>query len=447
MCRNLIVERGVTTMELMEVILSKENLNRAYKKVVANKGASGIDEVTVEELGSYIRENQESILNSLRNRTYFPKPVRRVYIPKANGKMRPLGIPTALDRMIQQAVAQPISDIYEKIFSEYSYGFRPNRSCHDAIRQALEYLNSGYEWVIDIDIEQFFDKVNHDKLIQILREQVKDSSVLNLIRKYLGAGVMEKGIIKATKTGVPQGGPISVILSNVYLDKLDKELEQRGLRFVRYADDVLIFTKSEVAANRVMTGISSWIERKLFLKVNATKSKVVRPTRSKYLGFTFLKNGGEWKVKPTNEKKAKLYQVMREYLKRGKAIARPLAVTIKRVNQIVMGWINYFRIGMMKQFMGEFGQWLRHKIRVIVMKQWKRPRTIFRNLAYLNRKHKNGFDKESIFKVANSRLGWYKRCGMNVVNFILNPTLLETKIKDGASLLNPLNYYLRKVGI
>lgn len=284
-------------------------------------------------------------------------------------------------------------------------------------------------------------------MIQILREQVNDSNVLNLIRKYLGAGVMEKGIVKATKTGVPQGGPISVILSNVYLDKLDKELEGRGLRFVRYADDVLIFTKSEVAANRVMASISSWIERKLFLKVNATKSKVVRPMRSKYLGFTFLKNGGEWKVKPTNEKKAKLYQEMREYLKRGKAIARPLAVTIKRVNQIVMGWINYFRIGMMKQFMEEFGQWLRHKIRVIVIKQWKKPRTIFRNLTYLNRKYKNGFNEESIFKVACSRLGWYKRCSMDVVNYILNPTLLETKIKDGAGLLNPLSYYLRKVGI
>lgn len=447
MCNNLIVERGVTTMELMEVILTKENLNRAYKKVVSNKGASGIDEMTVKELGNYIRENRESIISSLRNRTYFPQPVRRVYIPKSNGKKRPLGIPTALDRTIQQAVAQPISDIYEKIFSEYSYGFRPNRSCHDAIRQALEYLNSGYEWVIDIDIEQFFDKVNHDKLIQILREQVNDSSVLNLIRKYLRAGVMDKGILKATKTGVPQGGPISVILSNVYLDKLDKELESRGLRFVRYADDVLIFTKSEMAANRVMTSISSWIERKLFLKVNASKSKVVRPMKSKYLGFTFLKNGKEWKVKPTNEKKAKLYQVMRDYLKRGKAIARPLAVTIKRVNQIAMGWINYFRIGMMKQFMEEFGKWLRHKIRVIVMKQWKKPRTIFRNLGYINRKYKNGFNDESIFKVANSRLGWYKRCSMDVVNFILNPTLLETKIKDRAGLLNPLQYYLRKVGI
>ena len=434
-------------MELMEVILTKENLNQAYKKVVANKGASGIDEMTVRELGDYIKENQEEIVRSLRNRTYFPKPVRRVYIPKSNGKQRPLGIPTALDRTIQQAVAQPIVEIYEKKFSEYSYGFRPNRSCHDAIKQALNYLNDGYEWVIDIDIEQFFDKVNHDKLISILREQVNDSDVLNLIRKYLRAGVMEKGIIKATKTGVPQGGPISVVLSNVYLDKLDKELEARGLRFVRYADDVLIFVKSEVAANRVMASISSWIERKLFLKVNATKSKVVRPTRSKYLGFTFLKHGGEWKVKPTSEKKAKLYENLREYLKRGKAIARPITETIKRVNQIVRGWINYFRIGMMKGFIEEFGQWLRHKIRVIIIKQWKRPRTIYRNLMYLNRKYKNGFGEESIYKVANSRLGWYKKCSMDVVNYILSPTLLETKVKDGANLLNPLQYYLRSVGI
>lgn len=444
---NFGVNRGVTTVELIEVITSKENLNRAYKKVVANKGTSGVDGITVEELGDYIRENKEQIITSIRNRTYMPKPVQRVYIPKDNGKKRPLGIPTALDRTIQQAIAQPISEIYENVFSEYSYGFRPGRSCHDAIRQALEYLNTGYEWVIDIDIEQFFDKVNHDKLIQILREQVNDSTTLNLIRKYLKAGVMENGLEKATITGVPQGGPLSVICSNVYIDKLDKELEQRGLRFTRYADDVLIFTKSEMAANRVMKSISIWLERKLFLKVNATKTKVVRPTRSKYLGFTFLKNGEKWKVKPTTEKKKKLKQKLSEYLKRGKAIARPLAVTIKKVNEIVRGWTNYFRIGMMKQFMEEFGEWLRHKIRVIVMKQWKTPKTIYRNLCYLNKKNNNGFNHEAIYKVANSRLGWYKRSGMNVVNFIISKDLLENRIKDGAGLLNPLDYYLRKVGI
>ena len=208
-------------MELIEVILSKENLNRAYKKVVANKGASGVDGVTVEELGSYIRANKEAIVTSIRNKTYIPKPVRRVYIPKDNGKQRPLGIPTALDRTIQQAIAQPIADIYEEIFSEYSYGFRPGRSCHDAIRQALCYLNDGYEWVVDI--EQFFDKVNHDKLIQILREQVNDSTTLNLIRKYLKAGVMENGVEKATTTGVPQGGPLSVVCSNLLKLKLSEQ--------------------------------------------------------------------------------------------------------------------------------------------------------------------------------------------------------------------------------
>ena len=274
-------------MELIDVITSKENLNKAYKKVKANKGAGGVDGMEVEELGTYIRENKDIIIQSIRNRTYMPKPVRRVYIPKDNGKKRPLGIPTVLDRVIQQAIAQPIIEIYEAIFSEYSYGFRPGRSCHDAIKQALDYLNEGYEWVIDIDIEQFFDKVNHDKLIQILREQVNDSTTLNLIRKYLKAGMMENGLEQATVTGVPQGGPLSVVLSNVYLDKLDKELEQRGLRFTRYADDTMIFTKSEMAANRVMKSITDWIERKLFLKVNATKTKVSDQQEANILDLHF----------------------------------------------------------------------------------------------------------------------------------------------------------------
>ncbi|MCR5608012.1 MAG: group II intron reverse transcriptase/maturase [Lachnospiraceae bacterium] len=430
-------------MDLIDVITSKNNLNAAYLKVVSNKGAGGIDDMTVDELGKYIKEHKDEIVNSLRNRTYMPQPVRRVYIPKSNGKKRPLGIPTVLDRTIQQAIAQPISEIYENVFSEYSYGFRINRSCHDAIEQALIYLNQGYEWVVDIDIEQFFDKVNHDKLIQILREQVNDSTTLNLIRKYLRAGVMEKGLVKATKTGVPQGGPLSVILSNIYLDKLDKELERRNLRFTRYADDVMIFVKSEKAANRVMNSISSWLEKKLFLKVNASKTKAVRPTRSKYLGFTFLYNGGYWKVKPTNEKKKSLKDKLRKCLKRNEAMARPLAVTIKRVNEILRGWINYFRIGMMKTFMVEIGEWIRHKIRVILLKQWKTPKMIYRNLMYLNNKNNNGFTHEDIFKVANSRLGWYKRSAMNVINFVISADLLENKIKDGAGLLNPLSYYLR----
>lgn len=433
-------------MELMEMILSRDNLNQAYKKVVTNKGASGVDGMSVQELKDYIRTNQGTIINQLRTRKYFPSPVRRVYIPKANGKMRPLGIPTAMDRTIQQAIAKPISEIYENIFSEYSYGFRPGRSCHDAIKQALKYLNEGYTWVVDMDIEQFFDKVNHDKLISILREQVNDAEVLNLIRKYLRAGVMDNGILRATETGVPQGGPLSVVLSNIYLDKLDKELEKRGHRFVRYADDVLIFVKSEEAGNRVMQSVTKWLERKLFLKVNSEKSQVVVPYRSKYLGFSFVPNRGRWKPIPTHEKKKKFKQTICEYLKRHRAVARPITVTIKRINQIVRGWINYFGIGIMASFMRAIGKWLRHKIRVIIVKQWKRPRTIYRNLMYLNIKYRNGFTGEDIRRTANTRLGLHRMCELRTIGWIISPTLLETGMKDNANLINPLNYY-KKVGI
>ena len=253
-----------------------------------------------------------------------------------------------------------------------------------------------------------------------------------------------ESLVGVIASGLRSKHPVlSVVLSNVYLDKLNKKLEQRGHRFVRYADDTIIFTKNEMAANRVMKSITDWIERKLFLKANATKTKVVKTKRSKYLGFIFLKKGGEWKVKPTTEKKKKLKQKLNKYLKRSEVIVRPLAVTIKRVNEIVRGWINYFRIGMMKGFMDDFGQWLRHKIRVIVMKQWKTPKTIYKDLCYMNRKYKCRFDQESIYEVANSRLGWYRQSGMNVVHFIISPMVLETKIKGGTSLLNSLNYYLR----
>ena len=387
-------------MELIEVILSKENLNRAYKKVVANKGAGGVDGVTVEELGNYIRENREKIITSLRNRTYIPKPVRRVYIPKDNEKKRPLGIPTALDRTIQQAIAQPISDIYEKIFSSYSYGFRPGRSCHDAIRQALEYLNAGYEWVVDIDIEQFFDKVNHDKLIQILREQVNDSTTLNLIRKYLKAGVMEKGLEKATITGVPQGGPLSVVCSNVYLDKLDKELEQRGLRFTRYADDVLIFTKSEMAANRVMKSISSWLERKLFLKVNREKTSVSYISKVKYLGYSFYNYRGKCRLRVHPKSVRKMKNRIRELTNRSNGWRNEYRAL--KLTQFIRGWVNYFGMADMKKLLKETDGWLRHKIRAIYWKQWKKVKTKYKELKAL------GVEQEKAWICANMRNGnWY----------------------------------------
>lgn len=430
-------------MKLIEKILSEENLNEAMKRVEANKGASGVDKMQVSELESYFKEHKEEIKTSIMEMKYKPQPVRRVYIPKPNGKKRPLGIPTVADRVIQQAIAQVLSQIYDASFSENSYGFRPNRSAHDAIEKVLVYLNEGYEWVIDLDIEKYFDTVNHDKLISILREKVNDKTTLHLIRAFLRAGVMENGLVSPTEVGVPQGGPLSPILSNIYLDKFDKELEERGLKFSRYADDSDIFVKSEMAADRVMKSVTSWLERKLFLKVSATKTKVVRPPKSNFLGFTFWKDASGWKCKPAKDRKAKLYTKIREVLQRKEAVSKPLSYTFTKVNQIVRGWINYFRIGSMKAFMKEFGEWLRHKIRVIIVKMWKKPKRIYANLQRLNKKFRCNFTDEEVFKVANSRLGLYRQCGMNVINFIISPKVLAIQKAERPGLVNPLEYYLR----
>ena len=432
-------------MRLIDEILNESNIYLAIKRVKANKGASGIDKMNVNELESYWKNNGQEIINKILAKEYRPQPVRRVYIPKPNGKKRPLGIPTVVDRVIQQAIAQMLGPILETTFSNFSYGFRPNRDCHMAINKVLEYLNEGYEWVIDLDIEKYFDTVNHDKLISILREKVNDSHTIHLIRKFLRAGIMENGLISASTIGTPQGGPLSPLLSNIYLDKFDKELESRGLHFVRYADDCNIFVKSEMAAERVMKSVTSWLERKLFLKVSATKTKIVRPNKSNFLGFTFFKNTEKWECKPSDDRKQRIYDKLKIVLKRGKAVAKPLGETIIKVNQIIIGWINYFRIGKMKLFISRFGEWLRHKIRVIIIKQWKTPLTIQRNLEKINRKYKLKFSFEDIFKVANSRLGLYRQCGLNIINYILSPKILETaNIKRGRpGLVNPLNYYLR----
>lgn len=432
-------------MKLIEKILSKENLQIAIKKVKQNKGAPGIDKMTVHEFEDWFNQYQEDVISKIMNKQYQPMPVKRVYIPKPNGKERPLGIPTVVDRVIQQAMLQVLTEIYEPIFSEHSFGFRPRRSAHMALEEVLRYLNEGYEWIVDLDIEKFFDTVNHDKLISILRENVNDSTTLQLIRAYLRAGVLDKGLVKSTTIGTPQGGPISVILSNIYLDKFDKELETRGLRFVRYADDCIIFTKSEMSANRVMKSVTSWLERKLFLKVSATKTKVVRPTKGQFLGFTFYKNGQGWNCKPTDDRKKRLYSKINKYLKRKHAVSRPLAVTFTKVNQIVRGWINYFKIGSTKLFIDKFGQWLRHKIRCIIIKQWKKPRTIYKNLMRLNIACKCRFSDEEIFKCANTRLGWYRRSGLNIVNFIISPNVLAMQKGDRPGLVNPLNYYLKSL--
>lgn len=432
-------------MKLMEKILSKENLQIAIKKVKQNKGAPGIDKMTVDEVETWFEQYQEEVISKIMNKQYRPMPVKRVYIPKANGKHRPLGIPTVVDRVIQQAMAQVLSTIYEPIFSEHSFGFRPKRSAHMAMEEVLNNLNEGYEWIIDLDIEKFFDTVNHDKLISILRENVKDATTLHLIRAYLRAGVLDKGLIKSSTLGTPQGGPISVILSNIYLDKFDKELESRNLRFSRYCDDSIIFVKSEMSANRVMKSVTSWLERKLFLKVSATKTKVVRPTKGQFLGFTFYKNGQEWKCIPTKDRKERLYSKIKMILKRRHAVSRPLVMTFIKVNQIVRGWINYFKISSIKIFLDKFGQWLRHKIRCIIIKQWKKPKTIYRNLMKLNRACRCNFSEEGIYKCANTRLGWYRRSGMNITNFILSPKVLGIKKEERPGLVHPLNYYLKSL--
>lgn len=429
-------------MELIEKILSEENLQKAIRKVKKNKGAPGVDKMTVQEVEEWFNQYKEELISKILNKQYKPMPVKRVYIPKPNGKQRPLGISTVVDRVIQQAMLQVLNEIYEPVFSEHSYGFRPNRSAHMAMEEVLSYLNDGYEWIIDLDIEKFFDTVNHDKLISILRERVNDSKTLHLIRAYLQAGVLDKGLVRSSTIGTPQGGPISVILSNIYLDKFDKELESRNLRFARYADDCIIFVKSEMSANRVMKSVTSWLERKLFLKVSATKTKVVRPIKGQFLGFTFYKAKTVWKCTPTKDRKKRLYSNIQKYLERKHAVSRPLSVTFKKLNQMIRGWIQYFKISSIKVFLEEFGQWLRHKMRCIIIKQWKRPRTIYKNLMKLNIACRCKFTHDDIFKCANSRLGWYRRSTGNIVNFLLSPTVLSIKKGDRPGLVNPLIYYL-----
>ncbi len=433
-------------MELIERILDDGNISAAIHAVQSNKGAPGIDKMPVGVLKSYFAEHGEEIKDQIRNKKYQPQPVRRVYIPKANGKKRPLGIPVVVDRVIQQAVAQVLSRGYERYFSDYSYGFRVNRDCHMAIEKALEYLNNGREWVVDLDIEKYFDTVNHDKLISILRERINDAPTLHLIRSFLKAGVMEDGLVSPTEEGVPQGGPLSPVLSNVYLDKLDKELEGRGLCFARYADDCNIFVRSEKAADRVMASVTSWLERKLRLKVSATKTKVVRPSDSAFLGFTFWKSKEGWKPRPLEARKDKLRKKIQEILCRRRAAAQPLSYIFTKLNQVLRGWINYFRIGSMKTWLKEeLGPWLRHKVRVVLLKQWKKPKTIYKNLMKLHRYLKSSIPSDRIRGAANARQGWYRKAKLPIVNFLITPEILSTpnKKENRPGLVDPLAYYLR----
>lgn len=428
-------------MRVIDLILSGSNLDEAMKAVMRNKGAAGVDRKTVDELPDYWAEYGDEICTQIRSMKYRPQPVRRVYIPKPNGKKRPLGIPTVADRMIQQAAAQILDGIFDPGFSDSSFGFRVGKSAHDAIRQALDYLNDGYDWVVDLDIEKFFDRVNHDKLISIVRQKMNEKEVLHLIRSFLKAGVMEDGKVTGSEVGTPQGGCISPLLANIYLDQFDKELESRGLRFCRFADDVVLFVRSEMAADRVMKSVSSWLERKLFLRTSPTKTHVCRPTKSTFLGFTFWKGKDGWKAKPARDRKQRLYNNLKQVLCRKRAGATSLVQVFTRVNQIVRGWINYFKIGSMKMFLTRFGEWLRHKIRVIILKQWKKPKTIFVNLAKLRDSLRSDITDEEIRQAANSRLGLYRAAGWRTFNFLLSPKVLGMKNGDRPGLVNPLKLY------
>lgn len=370
-------------MELLEQILSNHNMNKAYLRVYRNKGTSGIDGITVDELKEYLKENKDELRQSIRTRKYRPQAALRVEIPKENGKMRKLGIPTVVDRVVQQAIHQVLSPIFEEQFSEYSYGFRPKRSCEMAIIQSLEFLNDGYDWVVDIDLERFFDTVNHDKLMRIISNTIDDGDVISLIRKYLVSGVMVKGSYEETPVGTPQGGNLSPLLSNIMLNELDKELEHRELRFVRYADDALIFVKSGKSAERVMKTIVRFIEEKLGLIVNAEKSRISRPKDLKFLGFGYYydSRNRRYQVKPHLESVKKFQRKLRLLTKRNWSI--PMDYRILKLKQVVTGWVNYFRIANMKKAMTRIDEKLRSRIRVIIWKQWKIPRKQIKSLVQL----------------------------------------------------------------
>lgn len=416
-------------MELLERVLNDNNIKSAIKRVVSNKGTSGIDGMKVDELYLYFYEHGEELKELIRTRKYKPSPVKRVYIPKDNGDKRGLGIPIVVDRVIQQAIVQVLSPIYENQFSENSYGFRPNRSCEMAIIKLLEYFNDGYTWIVDIDLEKFFDNVCHDKLIAIIMKTIHDGELVSLIRKYLVSGVMENGIISPTKVGTPQGGNLSPLLSNIMLNELDKELEKRGLRFTRYADDCIIVVKSEKAANRVMETITRFIEKKLGLKVNITKSKVARPSQIKYLGFGFYTTKtGIIKPKPHLKSIQKFKRKLKQLTNRSWSIS--LKDRIIKLNQVIRGWINYFRIADMRTYLTQISEHLRRRIRCIIWKQWKVPKKRIWGLQKL------GANIDKAKAIAYSRKSYWNS------SLFIGIYITNDKLKQ-KGLVFPLDHYLK----
>ena len=374
------------TNNLLELILRKDNLNKAYKQVKRNKGKGGIDGMQVDELLPFLRENQRSLIQKIREGKYKPSPVRRVEIPKeTKGEYRQLGIPTVVDRVIQQAIAQELTPIYEEQFSENSFGFRPGRGAHDALRQCQKNVDEGYVYVIDMDLEKFFDTVSQSKLIEVLSRTIKDGRVISLIHKYLNAGVIANGIFERTEVGMPQGGPLSPLLSNVMLNELDKELERRGHRFVRYADDCMILCKSKKSAERTLRNIIPFIEGKLFLKVNRKKTEVAHISKVKYLGYTFYRYKGKCRLRVHAKSVVKMKNKIRELTDRNKGISNKKRE--KEYQEYVRGWVQYYRLADMKGLLKRTDEWARRRIRAVYWKQWKKIKTRYRMLKALGMEH------------------------------------------------------------
>ncbi len=367
--------------KVWERIWERNNLFAALKRVETNKGAPGIDGVRVEELRPYLQEHWLEIRRSLDEGKYRPSPVRRVEIPKPDGGVRLLGIPTVVDRLIQQAIAQVLATLFEPTFSEHSYGFRPNRSAHEAVKAAQEYIREGYDWVVDIDLEKFFDRVNHDKLMYRVARVVKDKRVLKLVRAYLNSGVMVNGVVLDTEEGTPQGGPLSPLLSNIMLNDLDWELEKRGLRFVRYADDCNIYVQSERAGSRVMESIRRFLEEKLKLKVNEQKSKVGRPSKLKFLGLRLFKRKGDVVVGVAAQAMKRCRERLRQLTRRTRS--GQLEEVLREINAYVRGWVGYFRVADTPSVFQELDEWLRRRLRQLLWKRWKKPGARQRNLVAL----------------------------------------------------------------
>lgn len=384
---------------LMEQILSLENLIRAIKRVERNKGSHGVDEMPVQNLRAYFLEHWDTMKMDLLSGTYEPQPVRRVEIPKPDGGVRLLGIPTVIDRFIQQAIAQVLSSVYDSTFSDHSYGFRPNRSAHGAVTEAKRFITEGNRWVVDIDLEKFFDKVNHDKLMGQLAKRIEDKRLLKLIHKYLKTGIMINGVVMNSEEGTPQGGPLSPLLSNIVLDELDKELEKRGHKFVRYADDCNIYVKTPKAGNRVMKSVTSFIEEKLKLKVNTSKSAVDRPWKRKFLGFSFTHHQAP-KVRVAKASINRMKDKIRDITSRSKPYS--MEERIQKLNQYLTGWCGYFALADTPSVFKDLESWIRRRLRMCIWKDWKKPSTKVRKLIGLS------IPKGKAYEWGNSRKSYWR---------------------------------------